>query len=162
MKNHDRIISLAQAAAIAGIYVVLTMVFSPISFREIQLRISEGLTILPFFTPVAIPGLFIGCLLANFLCGAIPLDIVFGALATLIGAIGSYALRKHKFLVPLPPILANTVIVPFVLYYGYGVTVPIPLQMLTIGIGEFLSCGVIGMIFLHALERNIKIFRKDN
>ena len=92
---------IVEAAAIAAIYVVLTVVFSAISFGEVQLRFSEALTILPYFTPAAIPGLFVGCLIGNLFGGAIPLDIIFGSLATLIGACGTYALRKqNKFLAP--------------------------------------------------------------
>lgn len=144
---------LVQAAAIAAVYVVLTVLFAPISFGEIQIRFAEGLTILPYFTPAAIPGLFIGCIIGNFTGGAIPIDILFGSIATLIGALLSYTLRKHKFLVPLPPIAANTLIVPFVLYYGYGINLPIPFLMLTIGIGEVVSCGVIGLVLLFALDR---------
>ena len=106
---------LAYGAAIAAIYVALTMAFQPISFGPVQFRISEALCILPFFTPAAIPGLFVGCFLSNLFCGAAGLDIVFGSLATLIGAVGSYALRKSKVLVCVPPILANTIIVPWVL-----------------------------------------------
>lgn len=151
MKN-NKVTFLVHAAAIAAIYVVLTTVFAAFSFGQIQVRISEGLTILPYFTPAAIPGLFVGCILANLLGGAIPADIIFGSLATLIGALGSYALRRHKFLVPIPPIVANTIIVPLVLRYGYGVPEPIPFMMLTVGIGEVISCGVIGMIILLALE----------
>lgn len=115
-----KVLFIVQAAAIAAIYVVLTVVFAPLSFGEVQVRFAEALTVLPFFTPAAIPGLFVGCIIGNFLGGAIPLDILCGSIATLIGALGSYALRKHKLLVPVPPIAANTVIVPFVLYYGYG------------------------------------------
>ncbi len=148
----NKVTFLVHAAAIAAIYVVLTTVFAAFSFGQIQVRISEGLTILPYFTPAAIPGLFVGCILANLLGGAIPADIIFGSLATLIGALGSYALRRHKFLVPIPPIVANTIIVPLVLRYGYGVPEPIPFMMLTVGIGEVISCGVIGMIILLALE----------
>ena len=81
------------------------------------------------------------------------MDIIAGSLATLFGAVLSYRLRNHKYLVPLPPILANTLIVPFVLYYGYGMNLPIPFMMLTVGIGEIASCGVLGMIILLALER---------
>ena len=115
MKN-QKVTFMTQAAMIAAIYVVLTMVFAPISYGEVQLRIAEALTILPFFTPAAIPGLTIGCLIANILGGAILPDIIFGSIATLIGAIFTYALRNcNKFLAPIPPILANTVIVPFVL-----------------------------------------------
>lgn len=144
---------LVQAAAIAAIYVVLTLVFAPLSFGEIQVRFAEGLTILPYFTPAAIPGLFIGCIIGNFMGGAIPVDIVCGSLATLIGALLAYLLRKHKFLVPIPSIAANTLIVPFVLFYGYGVNLPIPFMMLTVGVGEVISCGVIGTILLLALDQ---------
>ena len=81
------------------------------------------------------------------------MDIICGSIATLIGAVGSYALRKQKFLVPVPPIMANTVIVPFVLFYGYGINLPIPLMMLSVGAGEVLSCGVLGLVILSALDR---------
>ena len=148
-----KVLFMVQAAAIAAIYVVLTVVFAPLSFGEVQIRFAEGLTILPYFTPAAIPGLFIGCVIGNFMGGAIPVDIICGSLATLAGALLSYAMRKHKFLVPLPPIIANTLVVPFVLFYGYGVNLPIPFMMLTVGVGEVVSCGVIGLILLFALDR---------
>ena len=115
MKNKSTLF-LVQAALIAAVYVVLTLVFAPFSYGEIQVRISEALTILPFFTPAAIPGLFVGCILANLLGGAIPLDIAFGSIATLIGAVFTYKLRNSsKWLAPVPPIVANAVLVPFVL-----------------------------------------------
>ena len=148
-----KVLFIVQAAAIAAIYVVLTVVFAPLSFGEVQVRFAEALTILPYFTPAAIPGLFVGCIIGNFLGGAIPVDIICGSIATLIGAFGSYALRKQKFLVPVPPIVANTVIVPFVLFYGYGINLPIPLMMLSVGAGEVLSCGVLGLVILSALDR---------
>ena len=145
---------LTQAAMIAAIYVVLTCVFAPFSFGEVQVRIAEALTILPVFTPAAIPGLFVGCLVGNILGGAILPDIIFGSLATLIGAFFTYQLRdKNKFLAPLPPIAANTIVVPFVLRYGYGVALPIPFMMLTVGFGEVLSCGVLGMVMYFALKK---------
>ena len=159
-----KVLYLTQGAVIAAIYVVLCQIFAPISFRDVQVRIAEGLTILPFFTSAAIPGLFVGCVLGNLLGGAIPVDIIFGSLATLIGALGTWAIgrwirRKHpashrmKFLLTVPPILANALIIPFILYYGYGITVPILIQIATVGAGEILSCGVIGMIILFALEK---------
>ena len=145
---------LTQAAMIAAIYVVLTYVFAPFSFGEVQVRIAEALTILPVFTPAAIPGLFVGCLIGNILGGAILPDIIFGSLATLIGAFFTYQLRdKNKFLAPLPPIAENTIVVPFVLRYGYGVALPIPFMMLTVGVGEVLSCGVLGMVLYFALRK---------
>ena len=153
MKNKN-VTFLTQAAMIAAIYVVLTLLFRPISFGEIQVRISEALTILPLFTPAAVPGVFVGCLIANIIGGGILPDIIFGSLATLIGAGLTYRLREHTpLLAPLPPIAAHTVIVPFVLFYGYGVNLPIPFMMLTVGIGEVLSCGVLGLLLFSALKR---------
>lgn len=151
MKNKT-VTLVTQAGVIAAIYVVLTVLFAPFSFGEVQVRLAEALTILPFFTGAAVPGLFVGCLIANILGGAILPDIIFGSLATLLGAIVSYMLRKNKFLVPLPPIVANTIVVPLVLYYGYGTKLPIPFMMLTVGIGEVLSCGVLGLALLFALK----------
>ena len=144
----------AQAAVIAAIYVVLTLLFAPFSYGEVQVRLSEALTILPVFTPAAVPGLFVGCLLSNILGGCIVPDIIFASLATLTGAVFTYLLRNQsRFLAPLPPILANALIVPFVLRFGYQVPLPIPFMMLTVGIGEVISCGVFGMILYAALYR---------
>ena len=160
--QNKKVAFMAQAAMIAALYVVLTMVFAPISFREIQVRISEALTILPAFTPAAVPGLFIGCLLANLLGGAAVPDIIFGSLATLIGAVFTWKLRnRHPLLAPVPPILSNMLIIPFVLRYAYGVPMAIPLMMLTVGFGEVLSCGVLGMLLYYALKRSQKqIFKR--
>ena len=153
MKN-QKVTFMTQAAMIAAIYVVLTFVFAPFSFGEAQIRISEALTILPLFTPAAIPGLFTGCLIGNILGGAILPDIIFGSLATLIGAFFTYQLRsKNPFLGPLPPIIANVFVVPFVLRYGYSVALPIPFMMLTVGIGEIISCGLLGLIIYYALKK---------
>ena len=153
MKN-KRILFMTQAAMIAAIYVVLTVLFAPFGFGQIQVRIAEALTVLPYFTPAAIPGLFIGCLIGNIIGGAIIPDIIFGSLATLIGACFTYLLRKRsKFLAPVPPILANTIVVPLVLYYAYGFNLPIPFMMLTVGIGEIISCGILGMILFSAVKK---------
>lgn len=140
---------------IAALYVVLTLLANALGLANyaIQVRFSEALTILPFFTPAAIPGLTIGCLLSNLLTGCMPLDILFGSLATLLGAVGTYLLRKRQWMAPLPPILANTVIVPFVLAYVYQFEGSIPYFMLTVGIGEILSCGVLGMILMGVLMK---------
>jgi uncharacterized membrane protein len=153
-------LKLTQGAAIAALYVVLTMIFAPISFGEMQVRISEALTILPLFTPAAIPGLFIGCILANLLGGAVVWDVLFGSLATLIGAVGGYLLRKNRWLVPLPTILANGLIVPFVLRYGYGVELPVPLMMVYVAAGEIVSCYLLGELLASVLLRHRHIFGK--
>lgn len=156
MKNSDntKVLFMAQAAMIAAIYVVLTVIGASFSYGEVQVRISEALTILPVFTPAAIPGLFIGCIISNILGGCILPDVIFGSLATLIGALFTWQLRNNnKLLAPLPPIIANAVIVPFILRYGYQVPLPIPLMMLTVGIGEIISCGVLGLILYTALNK---------
>ena len=160
MKNKN-VLFTTQAALIAALYVVLTILFQPFSFGEIQVRIAEALTILPIFTPAAIPGLFIGCLLGNILGGSILPDIIFGSLATLIGAIFTYLLRnKHRYLAPLPPIISNALIVPLILRFAYGINLPFYFMMLTVGIGEVLSCGVLGMILNTALWKyRYKIFK---
>ena len=150
-----RVRFLTQAAMIAAIYVVLTIFISAFNLASgaIQIRISEALTILPAFTPAAIPGLFLGCLISNLITGAMLPDIIFGSLATLLGALGSYAVRKWKWAVPVPPILSNVIIIPFVLAYAYHIPGGVPYFMLTIGIGEVLSCGVLGMILYGTIAK---------
>ena len=152
--------TMTQAALIAALYVVLTFVANAMGLASgaIQIRLSEALTILPCFTPAAIPGLFIGCLISNILVGSVIWDIVFGSLATLIGAIGTHYLRKHKWLSPLPPIISNAVIVPFVLVYAYVVQDALPFLAFTVGMGEVISAGVLGMILLKSLEKHKDIF----
>ena len=163
MKN-TKALFITQAAVIAALYVVLVVVFNYISFGPIQFRVAEALTILPYFTPAAIPGLFIGCILANVIGGAVVWDIIFGSIATLIGAVFTYLLRnKSKFLAPLPPVLANTIIVPWVLKYAYGAEEMVWFMAVTVGIGEILACYVLGMILLFALNKvRRQVFGEDN
>lgn len=148
-----KLVFICQAAVIAALYVVLTYVFSAFASGVIQVRVSEALTILPAFTPAAIPGLVIGCLLSNTLTGCVLLDIIFGSVATLIGALGSYALRRHTWLVPIPPIVSNMIIVPFVLRFAYGATDAFPFMIATVGAGEIISCYLLGMILCGALKK---------
>ncbi|MCI8281639.1 MAG: QueT transporter family protein [Lachnospiraceae bacterium] len=161
MRN-KQVLFLAQAAMVAAIYVALTFVSSSVGLSSgtIQVRISEALCILPVFTPAAIPGLWLGCFLANLLTGCILVDVICGSVATLIGAVGTYLLRKHKLACMFPPVIANMVVVPFVLRYGYGVTAvyhgtdwSIPFHALTVGIGEAVACIVLGSILKKALSR---------
>lgn len=154
MRNKN-VANLTRAAIIAALYVVLTYIANALGLASgsVQVRFSEALTILPFFTPAAIPGLFVGCLLSNILTGCALPDIIFGSIATLLGALGTYFLRKKSpWLAPISPIAANTVIVPFVLLYAYGVK-PLWLSFITVGIGEIISCGVLGMFLLFALKK---------
>lgn len=159
MKNFmdKKILFLTRAAVIAALYIVLTLAANSLGLANhaIQIRFSEALTILPLFTPAAIPGLFIGCLLANFITGSMLGDILFGSIATLLGAIGTWLLRKHKqkWVATLPPILSNTVIVPLVLAYIYQFEGSLPYFALTVGIGEVISCGLLGMMLYSTLRR---------
>lgn len=157
MKN-KKVLYLTQASMIGALYITLTILANSLGLANhaIQLRFSEALAVLPFFTPAAIPGLFIGCFLSNILTGAMPLDVIFGSLATLIGAFGTYALRKHKLLAPLPPIISNVIIVPMILSFVYQIPGGVPYFMLTVGIGQILSCGVLGMILLFSLQKYSK------
>ena len=159
---HTHALFMAQAAMIAALYIVLTFIANAFGLANyaVQVRFSEALTVLPYFTPAAIPGLFIGCLLSNIMTGCALPDIVFGTLATLLGALGTYALRKWKWCAPICPILANTIIVPLVLVYGYGLLIEgmsliqcLGFYSLTVGAGEVISCGILGMVLLTALEK---------
>ena len=162
MRN-KKVLFLTQAAVIAAIYVVLTIFISAFNLASgaIQVRISEALTILPFFTPAAIPGLWIGCLLANLLTGAVIYDVIFGSIATLLAAVCTYLLRNHKIACTFPPVIFNMIIVPFVLVYAYGipavylhgVNVTIPFNAITVGIGEVISVCVLGSILMRVLAK---------
>ena len=155
--KQKNVLFMTQAAMIAAIYVILTFLANTLGLASgaVQIRFSEALTILPFFTPAAIPGLFVGCLLSNTLTGCVPLDIVFGSIATLLGAIGTYHLRQYKWLAAVPPIVANTIIVPFVLKFAYGIE-PLWFSFVTVFAGELISCGILGMILLFSLQKNAK------
>lgn len=173
MRN-KKVLFITQSAAIAALYVVLTLLANALGLanQAVQVRFSEALTILPYFTPTAIPGLFVGCIVSNILTACHPIDTVFGSLATLIGAVITYLIAHgfrmpgsegytcksnlRKWLCPIPPIVANTIIVPHVIRYCYGAEGSIPFLMLTVGAGEIISCLILGMLLLHALDsRNV-------
>ena len=164
MRNKNAL-RLTQAAMIAAIYVVLTYFISAFGLASgaIQVRISEALTILPVFTPAAIPGLFVGCLLSNLLTGCMALDVIFGSIATLIGAVGTYLLRKTKFAFTLPPVISNAIIVPIVLKNVYGLQDAAWYLVLTVGAGEVISVCILGMILKKVLwkYRNV-IFKEED
>ena len=150
--DRSRMLYLTNSAAIAALYVVLTLAFAPISYGSMQVRISEMLTILPLFTSAAIPGLFVGCLISNILGGSIAIDVIFGSLATLIGAAAGYLLRKNRWLVPIPSIISNTIIVSLILKYGYGINIPLYLQMIYVAAGEIAGCYIIGELLASILN----------
>ena len=148
-----------RGALISALYVALTYASSLIGIASgvIQFRISEMLCILPIFMPEAIPGLALGCFLANLMTGAVIWDIIFGATATLIGAVGARLLRKIpekvKFIATLPTLFSNAIIVPLVLIYAYGVPDAYTYLMLTVGIGELVCATVGGTVLYYTLKK---------
>lgn len=158
MKNKTK--RLTHGAMIAAIYVILTMIARAFGLDSgvIQVRFSEALCILPCFTPAAIGGLFVGCILSNLLAGAVMWDVIFGSIATLLGGIFTYKLRKNRYLAVLPPIIANTLIIPLVLAYAYHAEGAIWYFMLTVGIGEVISCGILGLALYSVLEKHKNLF----
>ena len=160
LKN-KKALNIAYAAVIAAIYVVLTLIFAPISYGPIQVRVSEALCVLPIFTPAAVPGIFIGCLLANALGGAIIWDVVFGSLASLAAAYISYLLRRKRVLAYLSPIVINALVVPFVLKYAYGAEDLIWWMMFTVAVGEIISVGILGSILAIVLEKYKSVLFKE-
>lgn len=152
---------LTQAAIIAACYVVLTFIANSLGLANgaIQVRFSESLCVLPAFTPAAIPGLFLGCLISNIMSGCVIFDIVFGSIATLIGAVFTYLLRKYKYLSVVPPIVSNTLIIPFVLKFAYGLPAGISYFFITVGIGEIISCGILGTLLILYLKKYENILK---
>lgn len=168
---------ITEGAVIAALYAALTIAAAALglSGMAIQVRFSEALCVLSFFTPAAVPGLTVGCLLGNILTGANVWDVVFGTLATLLGAGGGYGLgvlarrasaAGHRrasgvwrSIVPLPTVAANTLIVPPVLIFAYGVPQAYPLVTLLVFIGELIAAWGLGLALLPVLEKT-GLFRK--
>lgn len=154
--NRSRMLNYwTKAAMIGAIYAVLTIALAPISYGVIQVRIAEALTVLPYFTPAAIPGLFVGCLIANIFGGNGLLDIIFGSLATLIAAFAVSRI-KVKYLVPIPPIIINALVVGYVLHFVLGF--PLHLTVLWVAAGQLLACYGLGYPLLLILEKQRHLF----
>ena len=164
MKNtkvRNSLAYITETSAIAALYTVITIAIGPLGSAAIQCRIPEAMCILAIFTPAAIPGLTIGCLVSNIATGCLWQDVLFGTLATLIGAIGARMLRRIWWLTPLPTVVANTLIIPFVLAYAYHAEEGIPFLMLTVGIGEVISAYVLGIALYFALRKNARYIFKN-
>ena len=153
--NKSNTLKLVTGGLIAALYVVLTVLAAQFNLASgaIQVRFSEALTILPVFTPAAIPGLTVGCVLANLITGCAPWDVVFGSLATLIGALGTWLLRKKPMLAWIPPVLSNVAIVPIVLQKVYCVPDAWWYLALTVGAGEVISCGILGLLLYQGVKK---------
>lgn len=158
MKKTD-VKGIAFGGVTAALYVVLTFVAQAFGLASgaIQVRLSEALTILPVFTAPAVPGLAVGCVLANLLTGCAPWDVVFGSLATLLGAIGTRLLKNKPYLAWIPPVISNVAIVPLVLQKVYGLTDAWWYLALTVGAGEVIACGLLGMLLYHAVSKMDKL-----
>ena len=163
----------AFGGVIAALYVVLTMLAAALGLASgaIQIRLSEALTILPVFTAAAVPGLAVGCVLANLITGCAAWDVVFGSLATLLGAVGTRLLKKKPLLAWIPPVISNIAIVPIVLMKVYGVedvtvfgstfsgnTLWIML-VVTVGIGEIIACGLLGLLLYKAISGDSRLMK---
>lgn len=154
---------ITQSAAIAAFYTTLTVFISAFGLASgaIQIRVSEALTILPYFTFSAVPGLFIGCIISNLITGCAIWDVIFGSLATLIGAFVTYILRhKSKYLACIGPILSNSLIIPFILINVYGAKNAWWFLFITVGIGEIISCGILGNMLLNIIQKNKNLIFK--
>lgn len=152
--------AVVDAGLIAAIYVVLTLIFQPISFGAIQFRIAEALTLLPILTFDAVPGLFVGCLLANWLGGGIWFDVVLGSIATLLAALCSRRLRERPAVAAAMPAIFNGLIVGPVVYFAYVRAPGDPVSvgtllfnMATVAFGELVVCYVLGLPMLAALKK---------
>ena len=141
--------SLCVSAVIGALYAAMTLLLAPISYGPIQLRLSEAMTLLPIVLPQAIPGLFVGCLIANLYTGMLT-DIIFGSLATLLAAIGTYLLRKKPILAAASPVISNGVLVGRVLALSFNL--PVALTMAEVAIGE-IGAVLVGMLILSGIKR---------
>lgn len=154
-----RIRFLVRSAMIAALYVALTLVSAMLGLSSgaIQVRLSEALCILPVYTTAAIPGITVGCFLANLLTGGTIWDLTLGVLATFLGLFFAHLLRRSRYLAPLPTILSNGFLIPYVLILAgfiphtaasYGMTA------LTVGLGELIACGGLGTVLLRYLDKH--------
>ena len=160
---NGKIYRMTEAGVIAALYVVLTMLSNVFGLSSgiIQIRFSEMLCILPCFTVAAVPGLFVGCVISNLISGCALWDIIFGSIATVLGTAFTFAFRKNRYVAGLGPIISNTCIIPFILAYTYGAKEAIWLLMIFVGIGEFISAGIMGQI-LYTILRKSRLFKNRN
>ncbi len=167
--NKKKTVFVVKAGVIAAVYAVLTLISAMFGLSSgiIQVRISEALSFLPFISSAAVPGLTMGCLISNAIAGGVPQDIIFGSIATLLGAICSRLMGKHIkkhrtvgiYLSTLPNVVSNTLIVPWVLKYAYGAEEAVGFMMLTVGIGEVIACVILGAIVISAFKNKLTLLK---
>ncbi|MBR5236468.1 MAG: QueT transporter family protein [Clostridia bacterium] len=156
MKKNTR--ALVFGAVVAALYAVLTLAFSWISYGPVQFRIAEALTAFPLFMPCSIPGLTVGCVVANLIGGYGLYDIIIGSLATCIGALGTRFLRKKPWLAMLAPVVSNAVLVGSMLYFVVPDSPTLLLNMVTVGAGELVICLCLGLPLYHLLHKYLSFF----
>ena len=144
---------LVQGAVIAALYTVLTLLLPATTAGTVEFRISEALTMLAALTPSAIPGLAIGCVLANVMHGAIILDIVFGSLATLLAAVMTFLTRKNIFVAAIWPAVFNGLIIGPLLKYAYHLDASLIVLILSVAAGEAVICYLLGIPLVKGLAR---------
>ena len=158
MNKRTAIRSITLSAVIAAVYAALTMTLPMLSYGPVQLRFSEALTVLPFFLPEAVPGLFLGCVIANLFSPFGIADVIFGSVATLLAALWTSKL-KNPWLAPLPPVISNTVIIGaeiawFETSFGPGFAASWAWNGFTVGLGERGACYVLGSLLLYLLPKS--------
>ncbi|SHK44243.1 Uncharacterized membrane protein [Hathewaya proteolytica DSM 3090] len=159
-KNISR--RIAVIALLASVYAAITAALSFLSYGPVQFRVAEGLTVLPYFSPLAIPALFIGCVLSNIISPMGLPDLIFGSMATLIASIITYFIGKSnipfkKWLAPLPPVVVNALIIGLMITKLYTENVPLYLNMIYVGVGQLICCYGIGIPLIVLIEKSIAI-----
>ncbi len=153
----SRSLFVTRAALIAAFYVVLgTLSYSfGLDSGAVQLRLSEALCVLPAVYPTALYGVTFGCLIFNALFTGNIIDIVFGTLATFIGAALAVLFKRHKYLAFIPTVISNSLVLPLVICFTTmdGDLTALPFLAVSVAVGEFLSCGVLGNLLLKALDK---------
>lgn len=161
-KRSFSVLSLVRSGLVAGLYVTICLVLQPLSFGAVQIRAAEALVLLPVFGPEYIIGVTLGCFIANAIA-SVPIDALVGTFATMIAGLATYLLRrcrvKRLAVVPaLPPVIFNAVIVGLEISFLFGnsaATLPaVLLNMVTVGLGEILSCMVLGVALVRFIEKN--------
>lgn len=147
---------IASAAVIAALYGALTLVLSPISYNVMQVRLSEGLTVLALYTPAAVPGLFVGCFFANILGPGGLTDAIFGSIATLLGCLGVRALRRKPWLALASDVVSNALIVGLELRYVFALEMHPLICMGWIALGELISVYLPAIPMKRLLDKNAK------
>lgn len=147
-------------ALVGALYAALTLAIPFMSFLPNQLRVSEALTVLPYFSSYSVVGIFVGCLVSNILSPYGVLDIVIGSLASLIAALFTYYIgrsnfRYKKIIAPLPAVIVNAIMIGWLI--SYSSNTPFMVNAISVGFGQLLSCYILGLPLLFFIDKNSKL-----